>query len=196
MTFPWRGRLRGTQTTTRRSGSSALSSRMRSSRCLPPRVSFATTRTVFTAPPYVVVVRAGGVARAPAGCVTSGRLNTPCTAPGTPYSYGPPTTVGTVSKLNTGGGGAPLPLERERAPRVGRRACAAPPRGDDVVGEDQRAEPEHERGQRHEQVPPGELLGVVVDPARHAQQPDDVHRGEGQVEEDEGQPEVQLAQRL
>ena len=31
-------------------------------------------------------------------------LNTPCTAPGTPYSYGPPTTVGTLSKLNTGGG--------------------------------------------------------------------------------------------
>ena len=28
----------------------------------------------------------------------------PCTAPGTPYSYGPPTTVGTASKLNTGGG--------------------------------------------------------------------------------------------
>jgi len=28
----------------------------------------------------------------------------PCTAPGTPYSYGPPTTVGTASKLKTGGG--------------------------------------------------------------------------------------------
>ena len=28
----------------------------------------------------------------------------PCWAPGTPYSYGPPTTSGTRSKLNTGGG--------------------------------------------------------------------------------------------
>ena len=28
----------------------------------------------------------------------------PCTAPGTPYSYGPPTTVGTLSKLKIGGG--------------------------------------------------------------------------------------------
>ena len=28
----------------------------------------------------------------------------PCTAPGTPYSYGPPTTVGTRSKLKIGGG--------------------------------------------------------------------------------------------
>ena len=31
-------------------------------------------------------------------------LKTPCTAPGTPYSYGPPTTVGTASKLKIGGG--------------------------------------------------------------------------------------------
>ena len=28
----------------------------------------------------------------------------PCTASGTPYSYGPPTTVGTWSKLKIGGG--------------------------------------------------------------------------------------------
>ena len=28
----------------------------------------------------------------------------PCTAPGTPYSYGPPTTVGMWSKLKIGGG--------------------------------------------------------------------------------------------
>ena len=28
----------------------------------------------------------------------------PWTAPGTPYSYGPPTTVGTRSKLKIGGG--------------------------------------------------------------------------------------------
>src|SRR3954452_15036239 len=126
MTFPWRGRLRGTQTTTRQSGSPALISRLRSDSCLPPRVSFATTRTVFTAPPYVVVVRAGGVARAPAGCVTSGRLNTPCTAPGTPYSYGPPTTVGTVSKLNTGGGGPPC--HSSVSARHGLAGARAPPR--------------------------------------------------------------------
>src|SRR3954467_12629327 len=44
--------------------------------------------------------------RLPAGAGSSawGVLNTPCTAPGTPYSYGPPTTVGTSSKLKTGGG--------------------------------------------------------------------------------------------
>ena len=30
--------------------------------------------------------------------------NTACTAPGTPYSYGPPTTDGIESKLKIGGG--------------------------------------------------------------------------------------------
>jgi hypothetical protein len=38
------------------------------------------------------------VASSPAG------RKTPWTAPGTPYSYGPPTTVGTLSKLKIGGG--------------------------------------------------------------------------------------------
>src|SRR6185437_1933091 len=35
---------------------------------------------------------------------TGAGANVPCTAPGTPYSYGLPTTVGMRSKLNTGGG--------------------------------------------------------------------------------------------
>ena len=46
-------------------------------------------------------------AGAPAGCLSracAGGWKIPCWAPGTPYSYGPPTTVGTRSKLNTGGG--------------------------------------------------------------------------------------------
>src|SRR5271157_6301746 len=38
------------------------------------------------------------------GLTSAGGLKIPCTAPGTPYSYGPPTTVGTVSKLKIGGG--------------------------------------------------------------------------------------------
>src|SRR6202161_1188227 len=47
-----------------------------------------------------------GLALAPADAVAGVGVgaNVPCTAPGTPYSYGPPTTVGTLSKLNTGGG--------------------------------------------------------------------------------------------
>src|SRR5919106_1817432 len=49
----------------------------------------------------------GGAPPPPAGAGTPAgafSLNTACTAPGTPYSYGPPTTVGTSSKLKTGGG--------------------------------------------------------------------------------------------
>ena len=38
------------------------------------------------------------------GAGSAGFLKIPCTAPGTPYSYGPPTTVGTASKLKIGGG--------------------------------------------------------------------------------------------
>ena len=50
-----------------------------------------------------------------------------------------------------------LPLERQRAPRVGHRARAAAPAGDHVVDEDQRAEPEPEARDRDEQVQVGEL---------------------------------------
>ena len=53
-------------------------------------------------PPTPSVV--AGVAVDPAGAGTSAPLKTPCTAPGTPYSYGPPTTVGIASKLKIGGG--------------------------------------------------------------------------------------------
>src|SRR5919201_4416157 len=57
---------------------------------------------------HAVVVHSvftGGGAPPPAAVVAGTRsLKTPCTAPGTPYSYGPPTTVGTSSKLKTGGG--------------------------------------------------------------------------------------------
>src|SRR5262249_10253464 len=37
-------------------------------------------------------------------CRVLAPLNTPCCAPSTPYSYGPPTTCGTSSKLKIGGG--------------------------------------------------------------------------------------------
>src|ERR671922_2048979 len=102
MMLPWRGLVRGTQTTIRRSGSSAAFSLIFSSSGRPPSVSLATTSTVFATErsSYSAVV----VAWLPAGAGTSAPLKTPCTAPGTPYSYGPPTTVGTASKLNTGGG--------------------------------------------------------------------------------------------
>ena len=54
------------------------------------------------------VCTGGGAPPPPAGAGCAGvgafSLKTACTAPGTPYSYGPPTTVGTSSKLKIGGG--------------------------------------------------------------------------------------------
>ena len=60
---------------------------------VPPTVSFATTSSRF--------IRSPPPAAAASGFLSS---NTACCAPGMPYSYGPPTTVGTLSKLKTGGG--------------------------------------------------------------------------------------------
>ena len=83
MMLPWRGFVRGTQTTTRAPCSAVAFSLMRASSGAPPRVSLATTRMVFTTlASYSAVV----VAWVPAGAGTSAPLKTPCTAPGTPYS--------------------------------------------------------------------------------------------------------------
>src|SRR3954447_25792262 len=98
MIAPCLGRDRGTQMTTRASPLACSSTASISA--WPPIVSLATTRIVLMATRYSC---AGGPA--PTAAVgTGGFLNTPCTAPGTPYSYGPPTTVGRLSKLKIGGG--------------------------------------------------------------------------------------------
>ena len=69
---------------------------------------------------------------APAGCGTSAPLlNTPCTAPGTPYSYGPPTTVGTLSKLKIGGGEDTC--HSSVSARQGFAAARGPPRHDEMT---------------------------------------------------------------
>src|ERR671937_15077 len=124
MMLPCRGLVRGTQTT-RRIASSVAFSLIFSSSGRPPSVSLATTRTVLaTCSSYSAVV----VAWAPAGAGTSAPLKTPCTAPGTPYSYGPPTTVGTASKLKTGGGEEPC--HSSVSARHGLATARGPPRHD------------------------------------------------------------------
>ena len=91
---------------------------------------------------------------------------------------------------------ADLPLERHRAPRVRRRDRAAAPARDHVVEEDERRRAEPERRERDEHVQVGELRRVVGDAARHPLDADEVHREEREVEADERQPEVQLAEAL
>ena len=100
-------------------------------------------------------------------------------APGTPYSYGLPTTCGISSKLKIGGG--ELTCHSSVSARHGfaggdRPAC---PAADHVVEEDDRRGAEQERDDRDEQVPVAELGRVVGDAARHPLQPDPVHREEG-----------------
>src|SRR4051812_6604349 len=129
MMLPWRGLVRGTHTTTRRPSSLAAAfSLTLASSPAPPRVSFATTRTVLTRPAsYSAVV----VAWVPAGAGTSAPLKTPCTAPGTPYSYGPPTTVGIASKLKIGGGEEPC--HSSVSARHGFATARGPPRHEAIM---------------------------------------------------------------
>ena len=89
-----------------------------------------------------------------------------------------------------------LPLERHRAPRVRRRDRAEAPARDHVVEEDERRGAEPERRERDEHVEVGELRQVVGDAARHPLRAEDVHREEGEVEADEREPEVELAEPL
>ena len=68
---------------------------------------------------------------APAGCGTSAPFSTPCTAPGTPYSYGPPTTVGIASKLKIGGG--ELTSHSSVRARQGLDSARGPPRQEAIM---------------------------------------------------------------
>src|SRR3712207_1467648 len=105
MTLPCRGAASGTTRWISLSGSCARS-RTASSSFWPATVRLAATRTRgFAYSLAGSVGEAPVAAAAPAGCSTGApSLSTPWTAPGSPYSYGPPPTVGTVSKLKIGGG--------------------------------------------------------------------------------------------
>ena len=69
--------------------------------------------------------------RGSAGRSSSAGLKMPCTAPGTPYSYGPPTTVGTWSKLKIGGGEETC--HSSVSDRHGFASARGPPRQDETM---------------------------------------------------------------
>src|SRR5436309_3399548 len=198
MMLPCRGRDRGTHTTTRASPP-AVFSLMTLSSFWPPSVSLATTRMIFTR--WGSYRSRGRLAV----CGGAGRGREVRRARGPEDAvHGARDAVLVRSaddrrhlvEVEHWRWGGDLPLERERPPRVRDRPRTAAPRGDHVVEEDQRTQPEDERRDRDEEVPTGELLRVVVDAAGHALHADQVHRGERQVEEDERRPEVQPAERL
>ena len=85
---------------------------------------------------------------------------------------------------------ADQPLDGLRPPRVVAREGTPPPADDHVVEEDQLGGAKEEGADRDEQVPVAELGRVVRHAAGHALHADPVHRQEGAVHADQGQPEV------
>src|SRR5436190_61510 len=90
------------------------------------------------------------------------------------------------------------PFERVAFPRVVARWFAAAQRQEDVPEEQQhaRCDGEPADGGQEVEVVPARGRGIVGDPPRHARQAELVHREEGQVEADEHDDELGLADRL
>ncbi len=95
------------------------------------------------------------------------------------------------------------PLETASIPRVERRLyCPLAVRDVDVDQEEQNAEAEHQGADRGDEIPETDiekaLTGPVLGPDIHASrlslQPNDVHRPEGQVHSDDGEPEIHTTQ--
>ena len=89
------------------------------------------------------------------------------------------------------GGARRQPLERRRLPGIGAGLAPAAAVAHEVDDEHQHAGREDEREHRGDQVQrvPAQVAGIGVDAPRHAEQPGQVHRQEGDVEADEHQPE-------
>src|SRR6185437_2446998 len=65
-----------------------------------------------------------------------------------------------------------------------------------AVKEHKHAKARNVRADRGNEIPTGECIGVVDIAARHARHAEEMLREEGDVDADEGEPEVQLAERL
>src|ERR1700755_2526570 len=90
----------------------------------------------------------------------------------------------------------PFERGRARAPRIVCRLLLAHERMGHAEEEHQRPDARNIRADRGDQVPTGESVGIVGDAARHASEAEEVLRKENYVDANEGEPEVQLADRL
>src|SRR3954453_10306469 len=184
MTLPWRGLLCGT-TTKKRASPRPWRSRIASRSFAPPIVSLARTSTFPiptppSAPPPPPGLPGRDGSRFPgrhgsALDLLAGGAEDAVHRARHAVLVRAPDDGRPVVEVEDGRRGAPLPLERERAPRVGLRAGAPAPGRDHVVDEDERREPEHEARQRDEQVPARELLRIVRHAPGHALDADQVH---------------------
>ncbi len=90
----------------------------------------------------------------------------------------------------------PLECGRAGTPRIVPCPLLADEGLEDAEEEDQRAQSRDVGADRRDEVPAGERVGVIGDAARHPREPEEVLREEDDVDADEGDPKVQLADRL
>src|SRR5258707_858866 len=93
-------------------------------------------------------------------------------------------------------GQRPFERGRARTPWIVCRLLLAHERVCYAEEEYQCAESREIRAERRDEVPAGESIGVVSDATRHAGEPKEMLGKEDNVDANEGQPEVQLADRL
>ncbi len=91
------------------------------------------------------------------------------------------------------------PLEGRGVPRIDGRAAARHDAPHEVDGKDDLREPQRDGAHGDDDVPvllvlEELVLQRIVDPPHLPPHPDDVHGEEGEIEEDEGQPEVEMPQ--
>src|SRR6266566_9525935 len=180
---------RWTRTAATTSASSGGRARAASTRCAAPREAAPLTTASNVARPAKTAVRRS---QGP-GLDTGLRQSPPQVAerPGTRY------VRQAVEVLRRGRRGG-VPLEGVREPGVVHRARTLARRLDDVDDEQQESDRHHARADRRDQVVglPQSVLGVRVDPSRHAEEPEQVLREERQVEAEEHEPELSLSQPL
>src|SRR4051812_23749627 len=90
------------------------------------------------------------------------------------------------------------PLESGGAPRVVARRGPLSKAIEDIDDQQRKADSEHECTDCGEQVQPvpTHVRGISIDPPGHAYQAKDVHREEGEIEPDERNPKIPVAELL
>src|SRR5580704_2821953 len=83
-----------------------------------------------------------------------------------------------------------------RPPWIGGGALLAHEGVDDADEEHQSAQAGDVGANRRDEIPTGERIRIIGEPAWHAGKTEEVLREEGYIDADEGQPEMQLADEL
>src|SRR6185437_1722032 len=90
----------------------------------------------------------------------------------------------------------PFEGRRPLAPRIGADALPGEERVEDDEDEEQRRAEGDVRTDRGDEVPAGKGVRIVADAPRHARHPEEMHREEGEIDADEGRPEMDATEGL